>query len=78
VQSRFNPDRHSSAERTDDPTDVAFALKESAFTDFLYSHSGVEHKVEQLFGDSKTLELHDVRTNVPIDEGVFAILAAKR
>lgn len=45
-----------SAETTDDPTDVAFALKESAFTEFLYSRSGVEHKVEQLFGDSKTLD----------------------
>jgi outer membrane lipoprotein-sorting protein len=29
-------------------------------------------------GDSKTLELRDVRTNVPVDEGAFAILAAKR
>lgn len=46
-----------SAEQTDDPTDVAFALKESAFTEFLYSRSGVEHKVEQLFGDSKTLDV---------------------
>jgi methyltransferase family protein len=48
-------DYHS--EGTDDPTDVAFALKESAFTDFLYSRSGVEHKVEQLFGDSKALDV---------------------
>ena len=46
-----------SAERTDDPTDVEFALKESAFTEFLYSRSGVEHKVEQLFGDSKALDV---------------------
>ena len=29
-------------------------------------------------GDSKTLELHDVRTNVPIDESAFAILARQR
>jgi len=29
-------------------------------------------------GDSKTLELHDVRTNVPVDEGAFAILAGKK
>ena len=48
---------HYSAERTDDPGDVAVALKETAFTDFLYSHSGVKHKVEQLFGDSKALDV---------------------
>jgi outer membrane lipoprotein-sorting protein len=29
-------------------------------------------------GNSKTLELHDLRTNVPIDEGMFAILARKK
>jgi hypothetical protein len=29
-------------------------------------------------GDSKTLELHDVRTNVGIDESAFAVLARKR
>jgi predicted O-methyltransferase YrrM len=46
-----------STEQSDDPTDVAFALKESAFTEFLYSRSGVEHKIEQLFGDSKALDV---------------------
>jgi outer membrane lipoprotein-sorting protein len=29
-------------------------------------------------GDSKTLELHDIRTNVAIDETVFGLLARKR
>ena len=29
-------------------------------------------------GDSKTLELHDIRTNVAIDESVFGLLARKR
>lgn len=29
-------------------------------------------------GDSKTLELRDVRTNVAIDEGAFAVLARRR
>jgi outer membrane lipoprotein-sorting protein len=29
-------------------------------------------------GDSKTLELHDIRTNVAIDESAFALLARKR
>jgi hypothetical protein len=48
---------HYRAEETDNPTDVAFALKESGFTEFLYSRSGVEHKVQQLFGDSKALDV---------------------
>jgi outer membrane lipoprotein-sorting protein len=29
-------------------------------------------------GDSKTLELHDIRTNVAIDESAFGLLARKR
>ena len=29
-------------------------------------------------GDSKTLDLHDIRTNVAIDESVFGLLARKR
>jgi len=44
-------------ESTDDPSDVAFALKESTHTDFLYSSSPVTAKVEQLFGDSKTFDV---------------------
>jgi predicted O-methyltransferase YrrM len=44
-------------EATDDPSDVAFALKESTHTDFLYSRSSVVSKVEQLFGDSKTFDV---------------------
>ena len=44
-------------EATDDPTDVQFALKESSYTDFLYSSSPVAPKVEQLFADSKALDV---------------------
>ena len=44
-------------EATDDPVDVQFALKESSHTDFLYSGSPVASKVEQLFGDSKALDV---------------------
>ena len=44
-------------EATDDASDVEFALKESTHTDFLYSHSPVAGKVEQLFGDSKTFDI---------------------
>ena len=44
-------------EATDDPTDVQFALKESSHTEFLYSGTSVAGKVEQLFADSKTLDV---------------------
>jgi predicted O-methyltransferase YrrM len=44
-------------EATDDPVDVQFALKESSHTDFLYSGSEVAAKVEQLFADSKALDV---------------------
>jgi predicted O-methyltransferase YrrM len=44
-------------EATDDPTDVQFALKESSHADFLYSDSPVAAKVEQLFADSKALDV---------------------
>jgi predicted O-methyltransferase YrrM len=44
-------------EETDSATDVAFALNESAYTAFLYSGSDAEQKVQQLFGDSKTLDV---------------------
>ena len=44
-------------EATDDPQDVQFALKESSHTEFLYSGSGVAAKVEQLFADSKALDV---------------------
>ena len=44
-------------EATDDASDVAFALKESTHTDFLYSRSAVAAKVEQLFGDSKSFDV---------------------
>ena len=44
-------------EEADDATDVRYALRESAFTSFLYSGSDVEPKIEQLYGDSKTIDL---------------------
>jgi predicted O-methyltransferase YrrM len=42
---------------TDDKRDIAFALAESSHSVFLYSGTDVEHKVEQLFGDSMTLDV---------------------
>ena len=44
-------------EAADDPTDVQFALRESSHTEFLYSDSPVAGKVEQLFADSKALDV---------------------
>jgi predicted O-methyltransferase YrrM len=44
-------------EATDDPTDVQFALRESSHTEFLYTGSPVAAKVEQLFADSKALDV---------------------
>lgn len=44
-------------DETDDASDVAFALKESTHTDFLYTTSPVADKVEQLFGDSKSFDV---------------------
>jgi predicted O-methyltransferase YrrM len=44
-------------EAADDPLDVQFALKESSHTEFLYSASPVATKVEQLFADSKALDV---------------------
>ena len=44
-------------EAADDPLDVKFALRESSHTDFLYSGSDVAGKVEQLFSDSKRLNV---------------------
>ena len=44
-------------EAADDPVDVEFALKESSHTEFLYSESPVASKVEQLFADSKALDV---------------------
>lgn len=53
------PDLVGSYQRAaaDDPSDVAFALKESTHTDFLYSGTAVSGRVEQLFGDSKTFDV---------------------
>jgi hypothetical protein len=44
-------------ETGDDPTDTDTALDESGYTTFLYSGTPVEPKIEQLFGDSKTLDV---------------------
>ncbi|HKP16764.1 MAG TPA: class I SAM-dependent methyltransferase [Gemmatimonadaceae bacterium] len=44
-------------EATDDPQDVQFALKESSHTEFLYTSTEVATKVEQLFADSKALDV---------------------
>lgn len=51
------PDHHDTYgdQAGDDSADVRHALAESAFDDFYYSGTPVEHKVEQLFGDSKQL-----------------------
>ncbi|MEO8619477.1 MAG: class I SAM-dependent methyltransferase [bacterium] len=45
------------AEATDDPRDVEYAVRESNYSAFVYSNTDVAHKVEQLFGDSKTLDI---------------------
>jgi predicted O-methyltransferase YrrM len=42
---------------SDNDRDIEFALAESAYTAFLYTGTSVEHKIEQLFGDSKTLDI---------------------
>lgn len=44
-------------EADDDTKDVSYALRESAYSQFMYSGTDVEHKVEQLFGDSKTVDV---------------------
>jgi hypothetical protein len=41
----------------DDAGDTAAALSESAYTSFLYSGTPEASKVEQLFGDSKALDI---------------------
>ena len=41
----------------DDAKDIDFAKRESAYSAFLYSGTEVGAKVEQLFGDSKTLDV---------------------
>lgn len=41
----------------DDARDVEFARRESGYSEFLYSGSDVAHKVLQLFGDSKSLDI---------------------
>jgi predicted O-methyltransferase YrrM len=48
-------DYHS--ELGDDATDADVALRESAFATFLYSGTEAEAKIEQLYGDSKALDI---------------------
>ena len=45
------------AESTDDALDMEYAVRESNYSSFVYTGTDVEHKVEQLFGDSKTLDI---------------------
>ena len=45
------------AEPSDHPRDVEYALRESNYSAFLYTGTDVEHKIQQLFGDSKTLDV---------------------
>jgi predicted O-methyltransferase YrrM len=45
-----------STDSKDDRRSVTFALEESSFSEFLYSGTIAEPKVEQLFGDSKTFD----------------------
>jgi hypothetical protein len=45
------------ADAADDAGDVKYALRESAFTSFMYSGTPVESRIEQLFGDSKALDV---------------------
>jgi predicted O-methyltransferase YrrM len=44
-------------EAADDEQDVAFALRESSHTEFLYSGTPEQTRIEQLFADSKTLDI---------------------
>jgi len=44
------------AETGDDPRDEADALRETAFKSFVYTGTAVEHKVVQLYGDSKAFD----------------------
>jgi predicted O-methyltransferase YrrM len=45
------------SETTDDQRDVRYALRESTHTEFLYSDTPVASKIEQLFCDSKALDV---------------------
>ncbi|CAN5291451.1 hypothetical protein BH09GEM1_BH09GEM1_03030 [soil metagenome] len=53
------PDHVTDAKQEDGDhlRDVSYAALESSHTTFLYSDSDVAHKVEQLFADSKTLDI---------------------
>ena len=44
-------------ESSDDAIDTEYAVRESSHTSFMYSGTPVEIKVEQLFGDSKSLDV---------------------
>ena len=41
----------------DDMMDVAYAIRESNYTQFLYSGTEAELRIEQIFGDSKALDV---------------------
>jgi predicted O-methyltransferase YrrM len=54
----LTPDHFDSyqVEEGDDQNDMLNARNESRFQDFLYSNTPVEHKITQLFGDSKIFD----------------------
>ena len=49
--------KHARVEVGDDARDVGYAVLESSHTKFLYSDTDVAHKVEQVFADSKSLDI---------------------
>ena len=53
------PDGHGDyrAAATDDERDMEYAVRESSHSSFVYTGTDVEPKVEQLFGDSKTIDV---------------------
>ena len=57
---RYQRGAHDSRQET------RFAMEESAFTEFLYSHTDVECKIVQLFADSKELDVAPWRRSMDI------------
>jgi len=53
------PEHHAAYQSSpeDDPEETQIALHESEFASFLYSGTDVESKIEQLYGDSKALDV---------------------
>ena len=59
VTLTLSPGGHEehAADSADDPRDVAYAVRESSHSAFLYTGTDVAYKVEQLYGDSKLLDV---------------------